>query len=175
MKFLQTSFPEVWIVALELHHDERGYFARTSCETEFADHGLNMRWPQCSLTHTLRRGTLRGLHYQAAPKPETKLIRCASGAIYDVVVDVRPESPSFRRWEAFELTAANHRQLYVPGGFAHGLQTLEDECEVCYQISEFYHPDLARGIVWNDPVLAIPWPVPNPTLSARDRALPTLS
>jgi dTDP-4-dehydrorhamnose 3,5-epimerase len=175
MKFLRTSFPEVWMVALELREDERGFFARTSCEAEFGQHGLNTRWPQCSLTYTARRGTLRGLHYQADPKPETKLVRCARGAIYDVAVDIRPESPSFRRWEGFELTSANHLQLYVPAGFAHGFQTLEDDCEVFYQISEFYVPELARGVRWDDPALKILWPVPNPTLSVRDRALPRLS
>jgi dTDP-4-dehydrorhamnose 3,5-epimerase len=175
MEFVPTSLSGVWIVTLQLHPDERGFFARTSCEVEFGQKGLNTHWPQCSLTYTAAKGTLRGLHYQAAPYPEVKLVRCARGSIYDVVVDVRRESPTFGRWEGFELVASQHRQLYIPAGFAHGFQTLEDHCEVCYQISEFYHPDLARGVRWNDPTLNIPWPVSNPTLSARDLGLPLLT
>jgi len=175
LNFRRTSLDGVWAIELELLQDDRGFFARTSCEVEFAQHGLNTRWPQCSLTYTARRGTLRGLHYQADPKPEAKLIRCTCGAIYDVVVDIRATSPTYRRWEAFELSSTNHRQLYVPGGFAHGFQTLDNDCEVFYQISEFYVPELARGVRWNDPGLGISWPIADPTLSARDRALPELS
>jgi dTDP-4-dehydrorhamnose 3,5-epimerase len=172
MKFIPTSLPGVLVLDLELRGDERGFLARTYCEKEFGDHGLNTHWPQCNLTLTRRRGMLRGLHYQAEPKPEIKLIRCSAGAVYDVLADLRPSSPTFGRWEAFELTAANRRTLYVPGGIAHGLQCLADDSEVFYQMSEFYDPDLARGVRWNDPHLAIHWPIANPQLSPRDQQLP---
>ena len=175
VKFLPTSLSGVWLIELELRADERGFLARTCCEHEFTAQGLNIHWPQCNLTLTKRRGTIRGLHYQAEPKSETKLIRCAAGAIWDVIVDVRPGSPTFRKWEAFELTAENHRQLYVPGGLAHGFQCLADNCEVFYQMSEFYVPDLTRGVRWNDPALNLPWPLPEPELSERDRNLPFMS
>ncbi len=174
MKFAQTALPGVWRIELELREDERGFLARTYCDNEFAAHGLNTRWPQCNLTLTRRRGMIRGMHFQADPKPEIKLIRCAAGAIFDVLVDVRPESPTFGRWQGFELTAQNRSMLYVPGGFAHGFQCLVDNCEVFYQMSEFYFPDLARGIRWNDPQVGIAWPIAEPVLSAKDRALPLL-
>lgn len=170
MKFHATALPGVWRVELELREDERGFLARTFCAQEFAARGLNTRWPQCNLTLTLRRGMIRGLHYQAEPQPETKLIRCAAGAIWDVVVDVRPDSPTFRKWEAFELSAKNPCQLYVPGGFAHGFQCLTDACEVFYQMSDSYAPELARGVRWNDPALQIPWPVAEQIVSARDQS-----
>ena len=172
MRFDATTLAGVQLIKLQPREDERGFLARTYCEHEFAEQGLNTRWPQCNLTLTRRRGMIRGLHYQAEPRPEIKLIRCAAGAIWDVLVDVRPNSPTYGRWEAFELSARNHCQLYVPGGIAHGFQCLTNDCEVFYQMSEFYAPELARGIRWNDPQLAIRWPVANPELSARDRELP---
>jgi len=175
MKFSQAPLPGIWTIDLELREDERGFLARTFCENEFAAHGLNTRWPQCNLTLTRKRGMVRGLHYQAEPKPEIKLIRCASGAVFDVVVDVRRESSSFGRWEAFELTAQNRRLLYVPGGFAHGFQCLSDNCELFYQMSEFYVPELARGLRWNDPQVGIRWPIAEAKLSERDQGLPLLS
>lgn len=175
MKFSRTSLPGVWLIELEMREDERGFFARTYCDLEFQQHGLNTLWRQCNLTLTKQRGMIRGMHYQADPKPEIKLIRCAAGAIYDVLVDVRPESPTFGQWESFELTGCNRRTLYVPGGFAHGFQCLENDSEVFYQMSEVYVPDLARGIRWSDPEVNISWPIPNPTLSERDRNLPLLS
>ena len=175
MKFVPTSLPGIWRIELELREDERGFLARTFCESEFAGHGLNTRWPQCNLTLTRKRGMIRGMHYQAEPKPEIKLIRCAAGAIYDVLVDVRLDSPTFGHWEAFELTAGNHSALYVPGGFAHGFQCLADNSEVFYQMSEFYSADLQRGIRWNDPKVGIRWPISNPILSAKDRDLPLLT
>jgi dTDP-4-dehydrorhamnose 3,5-epimerase len=174
MKFSLTSFAGVHLVELELREDERGFLARTYCDKEFAAPGLNTRWPQCNLTLTKKRGMIRGMHFQAEPKPEIKLIRCAAGAIYDVLVDVRPDSPTFGRWEGFELTGQNRRMLYVPGGFAHGFQCLADNCEVFYQMSEFYYPELARGIRWNDPRVGIRWPIPDPVLSEKDRNLPLL-
>lgn len=175
MKFVPTKLAGPWLMELERLEDERGFFARTYCEREFAAHGLNTRWPQCNLTRTLRRGMIRGLHYQAEPKPEIKLIRCVAGAVWDVIVDLRPGSPTYGQWEAFELSAENRLQLYVPTGFAHGFQCLTDNSEVFYQMSEFYHPDLARGVRWDDPRLNIPWPIPNPTLSERDRTLPLMA
>lgn len=172
MKFIPTPLAGVWIIEPERREDERGFFARTFCEQEFVARGLNIRWPQANLTRTRRRGMLRGLHWQAEPKPEIKLIRCSAGAIWDVVVDVRRDSPTFGRWEAFDLTADNSRQLYVPGGFAHGFQCLTDGSEVSYWMSEFYEPDLARGLCWNDSTLGIPWPVAGPLVSERDAGLP---
>jgi dTDP-4-dehydrorhamnose 3,5-epimerase len=175
MKFTPAQLSGVWLLEPEPRTDERGWFARTWCEQEFAAHGLNTRWPQGNLTRTLRHGMIRGLHWQAEPRPEVKLIRCAAGAIWDVVVDVRRDSPTFGRWEAFELTAANGRQLYVPAGFAHGFQCLEDGCEVSYLMGETYVAELARGLRWDDPQVAIHWPRADYFLSDRDRNLPLLA
>jgi dTDP-4-dehydrorhamnose 3,5-epimerase len=175
MKFIPSQLAGVWRLEPELRCDERGWFARTWCEQEFTAHGLNTRWPQGNLTHTLRRGMIRGLHWQAEPRPEVKLVRCSAGAIWDVVVDVRRDSRTFSRWEAFELTAANGHQLYIPAGFAHGFQCLTDGGEVSYLMGEFYVPELARGIRWNDPAVGIAWPVADVFLSERDRNLPLLA
>ncbi len=175
MKFSRTSLAGLWLIELDLREDERGFLARTFCEKEFAALELNTRWPQCNLTLTKKRGAIRGMHFQAEPKPEIKLIRCAAGKIFDVLVDVRRDSPTFGKWEGFELSAENHRQLYVPGGFAHGFQCLADNCEVFYQMSEFYQPELARGLRWNDPAVGICWPLADATLSERDRQLPPLA
>ena len=175
MQFHPTTLPGVWMIELEPREDERGFLARTYCEEEFGNRGLGVHWPQCNLTLTKRRGMVRGLHYQAAPKSEAKLIRCVAGAVWDVIVDLRPDSSTFGQWESFELTGENHRQLYVPGNFAHGFQCLTDNCQLFYQMSESYVPELARGVRWDDPQLRIPWPVPEPALSARDLQLPLLS
>jgi len=175
MKFKESSLPGVWLIELELREDERGFLARTYCDEEFKAQRLNTRWPQCNLTLTRRRGMIRGMHYQAEPKPEIKLIRCSAGAVFDVAVDVRRGSPTFGRWEGFELTAANRQMLYVPGGFAHGFQCLADNCELFYQMSESYYPELARGLRWDDPKVGISWPIEGPTLSDRDNSLPLLS
>src|SRR5207248_5815659 len=142
----------------EYHTDERGLFARSWCRKEFDDHKLNPNTVQCSLSFNVRKGTLRGIHYQAAPYQEAKLVRCTMGSIYDVVVDLRPGSPTFKDWIGVDLTAANRRMLYVPEGFGHGFLTLKDDTEVFYQMSEFYHPELARGVRWNDPAFNISWP-----------------
>lgn len=175
MKFLQTALAGAWIIEPELIGDERGFFARTFCEQEFAAQGLETRFPQHSLSYNKHKGTLRGLHYQAAPDSETKIVRCSAGAIFDVIVDLRPESTSFSRWIAVELTAENHRMLYVPRGFAHGFQTLVEACEVSYQISVEYNPTRARGLRYDDPALAIIWPLPVSTMSLRDCSLPVLA
>jgi dTDP-4-dehydrorhamnose 3,5-epimerase len=174
MKFSKTTLPGVWLIDLELREDERGFFARTFCEKEFSERGLNTIWPQCNLTLTKKRGAIRGMHFQADPKPEIKLIRCAAGKIFDVVVDVRRNSPTFGKWEGFELSSENRRSLYVPGGFAHGFQCLADNAEVFYQMSEFYFPELARGLCWNDPAVGIRWSLPDAKLSERDLQLPLL-
>ncbi len=174
MKFVETRLAGLWQIDLELRTDDRGFLARTYCDDEFTAHGLNTRWPQCNLSLTRRTGMLRGMHFQADPFPEIKLIRCAVGAVFDVLVDVRPSSPTFGQWEGFELSALNRTMLYVPGGFAHGYQTLMDNCEVFYQMSEFYKPDLARGIHYADPDVAIAWPLANPELSPKDETLPRL-
>ncbi len=175
MKFNPTRLDGLWHLELELREDDRGFLARTYCDQEFGARGLNTRWPQCNLTLTKQRGMIRGMHFQSEPKPEIKLIRCAAGAIFDVLVDVRRDSRTFGQWEGFELTAGNHRMLYVPGGFAHGFQCLADHSEVFYQMSEFYQPELARGLRWNDPQVGIRWPLANPVLSERDRHLPLLA
>ena len=172
MQFIETELPGVYLIALEPIADERGYFARTYCQAEFQRHGLNATIAQCSVSHNRHAGTLRGMHYQAAPRMEAKLIRCTRGALYDVVVDVRPQSPTYCRWIAVELTATGGQQLYVPEGCAHGFQTLEDDTDVYYQITEFYHPEHARGLRWNDPAIGIEWPVGARTISPRDQQFP---
>lgn len=167
MKFHQTTLPGVWRIELEPRSDERGHLARTYCEHEFAEHGLNTRWPQCNSTLTRKRGTIRGLHFQIEPHPEIKLVRCIAGRVWDVVADVKTG-----KWEAFELSG--YTQLYIPAGYAHGFQCLTDNCELHYQMSDFYMPDLQRGLRWNDPKLAIPWPISPAELSDRDRNFPLL-
>lgn len=158
MIFAETELPGVFTVEPEAIADARGFFARTWCQQEFTHHGLNPHLAQCSISFNARKNTLRGLHYQAAPHEEAKLVRCTRGAMYDVVVDLRPQSPTFKRWIAVELTADNYRQLYIPEGLAHGFQTLTDNTEVFYQISEFFHPECARGVRWNDPAFSVQWP-----------------
>lgn len=172
MKFHSTTLDGVWRIELDRHEDERGYLARTFCEREFEARGLNTRWPQCTTTLTRQRGMIRGLHYQAEPAPEIKLIRCTAGLVFDVLVDLRRASPTFGRWESFELPAQTGRALYVPGGIAHGFQCLADGVEMFYQMSMFFDASLARGVRWDSPSLGIPWPMADPVLSERDRALP---
>jgi len=172
MTFHATKLAGVFEIRLEPNHDERGFFARTWCQREFEQHGLNPRIVQCSVSLSLRKGTLRGLHYQAAPCLETKLVRCTKGAIYDVVVDLRPDSKTFRGWVGVILTAADRNMLYVPENCAHGFLTLEDETEVFYQMSEFYEPDSSRGVRWDDPAFQVTWPVPIQIISERDRSYP---
>lgn len=172
MRFEPTALPGVVVVEPERLEDERGFFARTWCTREFERHGLNPRLVQCSISFNARRGTLRGLHYQVAPDQEAKLVRCTMGAIYDVVVDLRPDSPTFRRWVAVELSADNRRMVYVPEGCAHGFQCLQDGCEVFYQMSVFYAPASARGVRWDDPAFGVVWPIAPPIMSPRDRQYP---
>lgn len=172
MLFTSTELSGVVIVDIAGITDERGYFSRTFCADEFGRVGLPTIFPQCSLSFNRRRGTLRGLHWQGDPFPEGKLVRCTSGAILDVAVDLRPLSPTYRHWIGVELTGQNGRALYIPPGFAHGFQTLADESEVFYQISERYRPELACGVRWNDPAFDIRWPIADPIMSPRDAAYP---
>lgn len=173
MRFIETSLKGAFIIDPEPIEDDRGFFARTFCSREFAEHGLETQFVQCSISYNRLKGTLRGLHYQAPPHEEVKLVRVTFGAIYDVIVDLRVGSPTYWRWAAVELTAANRRSLYVPMGLAHGFQTLEDGTEVVYQISTFYAPKAARGLRWDAPSLAIRWPeAEHRVISTRDQSFP---
>jgi dTDP-4-dehydrorhamnose 3,5-epimerase len=172
VRFETTPLEGLVLVVPEVRADARGSFTRTFCEREFADAGLPVRFVQCSLATNHGRGTLRGLHYQADPAPEGKLVRCTAGALFDVAVDLRRGSPTRLQWFSAVLSRENQRALFVPPGFAHGYQTLADETEAFYQMTAFYAPELARGLRWNDPALGIPWPIPDPVLSERDAAFP---
>ncbi len=175
MIFSPTKLQGAFIIDIEHREDDRGFFARSWCQDEFAAHGLNPRLVQCNVSFNRKRGTLRGLHLQVTPYAEAKLVRCTRGRLYDVAVDLRKDSATFRQWVAVELSAENRRMLYVPEGMAHGFETLEDETEVFYQMSEFHHPEAARGVRWNDAALGIAWPLVPPVLSDRDRAYPDLA
>lgn len=170
MLFTETYLKGAYIIDLDLHEDERGFFARSWCQKEFEENGLNPKLVQCNISFNKQRGTLRGIHYQAAPYQEAKLVRCTSGAMYDVIVDLRPDSTTFKRWLATELTASNHRALYIPKDFAHGFQTLTDNTEVFYQMSEFFYPEAARGIRWDDPTFNIQWPAEILVVSEKDKS-----
>jgi dTDP-4-dehydrorhamnose 3,5-epimerase len=175
MRFLPTELPGVFVVEPEPRADDRGLFARTYCRDEFAARGLCIEWVQCSVSFNARAGTLRGMHWQSAPHEEVKLVRCTSGAAFDVVVDMRAGSPTFRKWVAVELTAANRKAVYIPGGCAHGFQTLVDGTELFYQMSAFYAPESARGARWDDPALGIAWPPCDARVIApRDLSFPGL-
>lgn len=172
MNFQETSLHGAYIVNIECHTDLRGFFARTWCQREFEEHGLNPRLVQCNISFNLKKGTLRGMHYQDAPQEEAKLIRCTMGAICDVIVDLRPDSPTFREHLVVTLSAANRKMLYIPEQFAHGFITLEDNTEVFYQMSEFYSQESARGFRWNDPSFGICLPLEVAVISERDRDYP---
>jgi len=172
MRFTPTGLDGAFLVEIEPHCDMRGFFARTWCEREFQQHGLEPRLVQCSMSYNARRGTLRGMHYQVKPFEETKLVRCTAGEIYDVIVDLRAGSPTFGRHLGVQLSASNRRALYIPRGFAHGFQTLTDDCDVFYQMSEFFAPESARGFRWDDPSFGIEWPIAEPIVLDRDNAYP---
>jgi len=174
MKFQESPLAGAYTIEMDRLEDERGFFARSYCAQDFAARGLATVMPQSSVSFNARRGTLRGMHYQAEPHAEDKLVRCTAGAIYDVVVDLRLNSPTLRRWFGVELSAANHRSLFVPKGLAHGFITLSDETEVLYMISVPYISGFERGVRWNDPAIGISWPMAPSTLSARDAAYPLL-
>jgi len=172
MRFRETPLSGAWVVEPEQAGDARGWFARIRCEKEFAERGLEGRAVQVSLSHNRNRGVLRGMHFQLPPSAETKLVRCVGGAIHDVIIDLRPESETFKGHFSIQLSAENHLALYVPRGFAHGFQALEDETQVLYEMSEYYAPELGRGVRWDDPAFGIDWPVPDPIMVDRDREYP---
>jgi dTDP-4-dehydrorhamnose 3,5-epimerase len=156
----------------EMHEDHRGFFARTFCEREFEAHGLNPRVAQCNISFNRFKGSLRGMHFQASPYSEAKLVRCTAGSIYDVIIDLRSSSPSFKKHFGLELSARNRKMLYIPEEFAHGFQTLEDNTEVFYQMSQFHSPEHARGVRWDDPAFGISWPPGERIIIERDRTYP---
>jgi len=168
MQFVETCLPGTFEIRVEPHCDERGFFARSWCQREFAQRGLNPRLVQCNISFNSRKGTLRGMHFQAPPHAEAKLVRCTRGSIYDVVIDLRAGSSTYKQWVGITLTAGNRSMFYIPEGFAHGFVTLEDETEVFYQMSDFHDPESARGVRWNDPAFGIVWPVEVEVISERD-------
>jgi dTDP-4-dehydrorhamnose 3,5-epimerase len=170
--FTETTVPGAYLIEPERVEDHRGFFARTWCQREVEARGLTARLVQCSLSFSKRRGTVRGMHYQVPPREEAKLVRCTRGAIHDVILDLRRRSAAFGQHLAVELTADNPMMLYVPEGVAHGFQTLQDDTEVFYQMSEFYAPDLERGVRWDDPAFGIRWPIASVTISAKDQGYP---
>jgi dTDP-4-dehydrorhamnose 3,5-epimerase len=173
MIFSETGLPGAYVIDLDRIEDERGFFARAWCERELTEHGLESRIAQCNTSFNKRQGTLRGMHFQRSPHQEVKLIRCIRGSLFDVIIDLRPDSVGYKRWIGVELTADNRRMLYVPRGFAHGFQTLEDDTETFYMVSEFYMPGAEAGVRWDDPVFGIEWPHGDPTeISDKDRHWP---
>ena len=172
MKFIETQLKGAFIVEPERLEDERGFFARIWCKKEFEQHELLPDLVQCNISFNRCKGTLRGMHYQVAPAEETKLVRCSMGAIFDVIIDLRPNSPTFKAWVSVELTAENRKMIYIPMGFGHGFMTLTDNTEIFYQMSEFYAPECARGVRWNDPAFGIDWPSEVKVISEKDMQYP---
>ncbi|MEZ2279052.1 MAG: dTDP-4-dehydrorhamnose 3,5-epimerase [Microcoleus sp.] len=170
MKFTETKLKGAYVIEVEPIGDERGFFARSWCQKEFAEHGLNPNLVQCNISFNMKKGTLRGMHYQAKPYQEAKLIRCTRGAIYQVVIDIRPDSFTFKQWVAVELNAENRKMLYVPKGMASGFQTLIDDTEVFYQMAEFYHPESAKVVRWDNPAFEIQWPIEVKIISDKDNS-----
>jgi len=172
MIFEETELPGSFLIHLQRKEDQRGFFARSWCRKEFEDHGLVGRLAQCNISFNREKGTLRGMHIQVRPCAEAKLVRCTRGSIYDVMIDLRKDSPTFRRYFGTTLTAENREMVYIPEGFAHGFLTLEDDTEIFYQMSEFYAPEYARGVRWDDPAFGILWPETMRIISERDRSYP---
>jgi dTDP-4-dehydrorhamnose 3,5-epimerase len=175
MKFVPARLPGSFIIEPERIADERGFFARTFCRDEFTAHGMNPNLVQCSISFNTKKGTLRGMHYQKQPYQEAKLVRCTRGAIFDVIIDIRADSPTYKGWFGVELIAHDHKALYVPEGFAHGFLTLVDESEVLYQMSEVFHPECAAGVRWNDACVGIEWPSSPQIISDNDLSYVDLS
>jgi dTDP-4-dehydrorhamnose 3,5-epimerase len=175
MLFEATKLKDAYLIKLQKIADERGYFARSWCKNEFHQHGLDANLVQCNVSFNHSKGALRGMHYQSPPDAETKLVRCTRGAIFDVIIDLRPDSPSYLQWFGATLTPENGDMLYIPKGFAHGFQTLTDNSEIFYQMSDFYAPQSAKGVRWNDPFFNIQWPLTPTVLSDKDRALPDVA
>ena len=172
MIFKPTALPGAFLIEPDRRADVRGYFARTYCEKEYAEQGLDPHISQCSVSFNYRKGTLRGLHYQSAPFEEVKVVRCNRGSIYDVIIDLRPDSPAYKKWFAAQLDELNGNMLYIPKGFAHGFQTLADNTEVFYQMSQVFSAEHARGVRWNDPAFSIDWPEAERIILERDRNYP---
>ena len=163
---------DAFLIDLEKREDSRGFFARTWCKREFEAHGINCQLVQCNLSYNTKKGILRGMHFQSSPREEAKVICCVQGAIFDVIIDLRSGSPTFSQHISVVLTAENRRMIYVPGGFAHGFQTLQDDTEIFYQMSEYYAPEFATGVRWNDPAFGIEWPADERLISDRDQSYP---
>jgi len=175
MRFIETKLKGAYVIEIEPISDDRGFFARSWCQHEFCDRGLNANLVQSNISFNVKKGTLRGMHYQTKPHEEAKLVRCTMGAIYDVIIDIRLDSSTFKAWVAVELSAINRKMIYIPEGFAHGFQTLKDDTEVFYQMSEFYHPESSKGIIWNDPELGIEWILTKDLIiSLKDRQYPLI-
>ena len=174
MRFEETALAGAFVIDLERREDDRGFFARTYCQREFEEHGLNPAVAQCNLSYSRRSGTLRGMHYQTGDAAEAKLVRCIRGAIHDVIVDLREGSPTYLKHFGVDLSARNHRALYVPEGFAHGFLSLMDDTEIAYQVSTFYAPGQERGLRYDDPALGIPWPAEITSISEKDASWPLL-
>jgi dTDP-4-dehydrorhamnose 3,5-epimerase len=172
MIFTETELKGAYIIELEPLEDDRGFFARSFCQREFEKQSLNFCVVQCNVSYNKKKGTLRGMHYQVPPHEEAKLVSCIRGTIYDVIIDLRPDSSTYCQWFALELSSENYKMLYVPEGFTHGFQTLEDNTVVFYQMSEIYHPECARGARWDDPAFGIRWPLPNRVMSKKDLSYP---
>jgi dTDP-4-dehydrorhamnose 3,5-epimerase len=168
MIFTETNLDGAYVIEIQQLEDARGFFARSWCKNEFEMHGLTSRLMQSNISFSKKKGTLRGMHYQIAPSQESKLVRCTKGAIYDVIIDLRPNSPTYKQWLGTELTAENYKMLYVPEDFAHGFQTLENDTEVVYQVSQFYSPQSERGVRYNDPAFGIKWPVDVQVITDKD-------
>lgn len=175
MLLTPAKLADLWLIRLQPVHDSRGFFSRTFCTREFADHNLETEFPQHSVSLTKQRGTVRGMHFQTEPYAETKVVTCIKGRAWDVVIDLRENSPTYKQWQGFELSADNRDRVYIPKGFAHGFQTLEDDTEMSYLISAFYEPTAASGVRYDDPVFAIEWPLPVSDISDKDRAWPLVS
>jgi dTDP-4-dehydrorhamnose 3,5-epimerase len=167
--FRETKLPGAFVIELQEHKDDRGFFARSWCQKEFQAHGLNAQTVQCNVSFNKVKGTVRGMHYQVPPCAEAKLVRCTRGAIYDVIIDLRRESATYKQYVSEVLSSSNYKALFIPEGLAHGFQTLEDNSEVFYQMSEFYSPEHQRGLRYNDPALRISWPIEATVISDRDR------
>jgi len=170
--FTETPLKGAFLINIEPHRDDRGFFARTFCRQEFEKHGLNSNVMQCNISWNAKAGTLRGMHFQAAPRSEAKLVRCSRGEIHDVIIDLRPDSPTYCQHYSVKLTAENRQALFIPEDFAHGFQTLMDDTEIEYQMSEFYVPGFGRGFRYDDPLFSIEWPLPDKIVSEQDLAWP---
>jgi len=168
MIFTETKLLGAYIIDIEKCEDERGFFARTWDSKKCSEIGLNPNLVQCNISFNIKKGTVRGMHFQKSPYEEDKIVRCTKGKIFDVIIDLRNDSPTFTKWEGFELSEKNHKMLYIPKGFAHGFQTMEENSEVFYQMSEYFMPEYASGLIWNDPAFKIVWPLPISIISKKD-------